>query len=320
MRIEQVNPHYYIKTIDPVSQRLYEIVKEQLQEVEPDDRRTIEYIAQQVLLIVNERLMNQQGSMGVLSVNKLSGDVVITPETIHAEPAFAKKSAFNRDFGTRSNTVCQGDDPRLSDTRTPKAHRHTIEDLEMETLTNFVGQHEKVRKNELARHEHSNKETLDKLYYRGEKQIIDLGVIDDFALYLPQNTESISRHLDNTVAHVTAEDRSAWYGRPTKGEMAKAIDDSANKLTGEVDQKFADLVGDVQEESKRSFRTLKGIQDAFLALEGATNAHIQSTDDHLTEADRKQIDNIKNKANATHQHTEYLSFKNFTGVSDLTYN
>jgi len=43
---------------------------------------------------------------------------------VSKEPAFAKNSAFNKNFGTTSGTVCQGNDPRLSDARTPKAHTH----------------------------------------------------------------------------------------------------------------------------------------------------------------------------------------------------
>lgn len=35
------------------------------------------------------------------------------------EPAFTKQTAFNKDFGNQSGTVCQGDDARLSDSRMP---------------------------------------------------------------------------------------------------------------------------------------------------------------------------------------------------------
>lgn len=40
------------------------------------------------------------------------------------EPAFSKNTAFNKDFGTTSGTVCQGNDSRLSDARTPTSHTH----------------------------------------------------------------------------------------------------------------------------------------------------------------------------------------------------
>ena len=45
------------------------------------------------------------------------------------EDMFSKNTAFNRNFGTTSGTVCQGDDSRLSDARTPTAHAHTVSDV-----------------------------------------------------------------------------------------------------------------------------------------------------------------------------------------------
>ena len=38
------------------------------------------------------------------------------------EPAFAKKTAFNKDFGSTADTVVQGNDARLSDSRVPVLH------------------------------------------------------------------------------------------------------------------------------------------------------------------------------------------------------
>jgi hypothetical protein len=40
------------------------------------------------------------------------------------EDAFAKNTAFNKNFGTATDTVCQGNDSRLSDARTPTSHDH----------------------------------------------------------------------------------------------------------------------------------------------------------------------------------------------------
>ena len=40
------------------------------------------------------------------------------------EPAFTKNTAFNKNFGSAAGTVCEGNDARLSDARTPKAHTH----------------------------------------------------------------------------------------------------------------------------------------------------------------------------------------------------
>jgi hypothetical protein len=45
------------------------------------------------------------------------------------EPAFTKNTAFNKNFGTANGTVCQGNDSRLSDARTPTSHTHGHADL-----------------------------------------------------------------------------------------------------------------------------------------------------------------------------------------------
>ena len=45
------------------------------------------------------------------------------------EPAFTKKTAFNKDFGTAAGSVCEGNDARLSNARTPLAHSHKKADI-----------------------------------------------------------------------------------------------------------------------------------------------------------------------------------------------
>lgn len=56
------------------------------------------------------------------------GSDPITAAGIGAEPAFTKNTAFNKDFGTALGDVCQGNDVRLSDARTPTAHASSHED------------------------------------------------------------------------------------------------------------------------------------------------------------------------------------------------
>jgi hypothetical protein len=45
------------------------------------------------------------------------------------EDSFSKSTAFNRDFGTTLNTVTQGNDLRLSDSRVPLGHTHTASEV-----------------------------------------------------------------------------------------------------------------------------------------------------------------------------------------------
>ncbi len=60
------------------------------------------------------------------------------------EPAFSKNTAFNKNFGTAAGTVCQGNDSRLSNARTPTTHTHTksqITDMptKLSQFTNDIG-------------------------------------------------------------------------------------------------------------------------------------------------------------------------------------
>lgn len=45
------------------------------------------------------------------------------------ESTFTKNTAFNKNFGTTAGTVTEGNDARLSDSRTPLAHTHPISDI-----------------------------------------------------------------------------------------------------------------------------------------------------------------------------------------------
>ncbi|GAJ73358.1 phage tail fiber protein [Vibrio sp. JCM 18904] len=62
----------------------------------------------------------------VSSVNGQRGNVVLEATDVGAEPAFEKKTAFNKDFGTAANTVMQGNDSRVVNavpkTRTINGH------------------------------------------------------------------------------------------------------------------------------------------------------------------------------------------------------
>ena len=66
------------------------------------------------------------------STHATGGTDAIAPSDIGAEPAFTKNTAHNKNFGTAEGTVCEGDDSRLSDARTPLSHNH-----DHNALTNY---------------------------------------------------------------------------------------------------------------------------------------------------------------------------------------
>ena len=65
---------------------------------------------------------------------KAASKPTYTAGEVGAEPSFTKNNAFNKDFGTAAGTVCQGNDSRLSDARTPTDNSVTYAKLNS-TLT-----------------------------------------------------------------------------------------------------------------------------------------------------------------------------------------
>ena len=68
------------------------------------------------------------------STHATGGTDAIAPSDIGAEPAFTKNTAHNKNFGSTAGTVCQGDDSRLSDARTPVSHNHAASEITSGTL------------------------------------------------------------------------------------------------------------------------------------------------------------------------------------------
>jgi hypothetical protein len=68
------------------------------------------------------------------STHATGGTDAIAPSDIGAEPAFTKNTAHNKNFGTAEGTVCEGDDSRLSDARTPVSHNHAASEITSGTL------------------------------------------------------------------------------------------------------------------------------------------------------------------------------------------
>lgn len=60
----------------------------------------------------------------------------ITVADATKEPTFTKNTGFNKDYGTTAGTVCQGNDTRLSDARTPKTHSHTKSEVSLGNVDN----------------------------------------------------------------------------------------------------------------------------------------------------------------------------------------
>lgn len=106
---------------------------------------------------------------GVRSFNGKEGIISFTLYSLKVESAFTKKTAFNKDFGKTTDTICAGNDTRLKNKRTPLPHVHKLKDI-----PDFAEQI-KTMNQEVARyghHFHARKNTIDIIAYSGHN--IDL--------------------------------------------------------------------------------------------------------------------------------------------------
>lgn len=178
MRMEELNDNNFIKQTDTVERHLLELVRNYFKDGDgAADQRTQEYIIQKAVQRMKEEL--DIDNAGVVSINGQTGDIEINCETLGAEPLIEdKKTAFNKDFGTEHDTVCMGNDPRLSDRRIPKAHAHTIDEInglsaEISRLSNMID----MLGN--SGHSHDNRTALDKITYTGNSREINLDALED---------------------------------------------------------------------------------------------------------------------------------------------
>ena len=90
--------------------------------------------------VISQVTVNDEGHVvGVLTRS-------LTPSSIGAEPAFSKNTAFNKNFGTEAGTVTQGNDPRLSDARTPVLHGHSLHsDIDQSLLKSDIVEFAAIR-------------------------------------------------------------------------------------------------------------------------------------------------------------------------------
>lgn len=180
MRMEELSENRYIKSTDTVERYLLELVRRYFDNANIASELSQEYIIKKALTRMKEEISFD--GMGVTKIiidgKEYTGAVNLSLGMLGGEPLISPKhSAFNVDFGTEAMTACEGNDPRLSDARTPLPHKHGISDVAgLEgILSTLTGKIERV--NGLM-HQHPNKNILDMLIYTGDKSQIDLTLLD----------------------------------------------------------------------------------------------------------------------------------------------
>jgi len=149
-----------------------------------ENTNNIEAIIVESLTRVKRDILKDSG--GVFHINRKTGHITLTVQDFNGEVAFDKNTAFNKDFGNQADTICQGNDSRLFDSRTPLEHIHTI--------GNIDGLEDKLNNLSISsgKHYHPNKDVLDMLVYTGSKVQIDLIQLE----YLEQSLKTYIEYLN----------------------------------------------------------------------------------------------------------------------------
>lgn len=162
MQTRKKDQNIYVKEPDFLDEYFLNIFKRFFDNAENNIQDCAETIILEAVKRAKKEILFKVENSNVLSVNTKTGDVVITLSDLGGEPEILKKySAFNKPFGNIADTICEGNDPRLSDARIPKAHNHDdiyIRKLKVDVATHtengFMSWEDKIKLDGLENYTH----------------------------------------------------------------------------------------------------------------------------------------------------------------------
>lgn len=97
--------------------------------LEISNRASIQVLNTDAITTLTDRIANHESGLNT-NAHQIGNIAGLQTALDGKEPKIVTKgTAFNKDFGTAAGTVCQGNDGRLSDARTPLSHTHVIGDV-----------------------------------------------------------------------------------------------------------------------------------------------------------------------------------------------
>lgn len=96
--------------------------------LEMANRASVQKLAGESLSGLTDRLDNHESGLNT-NAHGISNIAGLQTELNSKETVFSKNTGFNKNFGSTTGTVCEGNDSRLSDARTPVSHNHAISNV-----------------------------------------------------------------------------------------------------------------------------------------------------------------------------------------------
>lgn len=182
--MKEHNDFNYTKEKDEVERYLLRVIHRYFQVEDEYSRAQIESMIVESIKRLKQWLVKDKGF--IFSLNRRTGHIHLTIQDFNGEPVFEKNLAFNKNFGDIADTICEGNDPRLSDAREPNDHVHEIDDITglRERLYNLIEKR--------GYHVHKNKNVLDMLRYTGTAVEFDLIIIE----YLEKSLEDYLERME----------------------------------------------------------------------------------------------------------------------------
>lgn len=323
MRMEELEDNRYQKSPDEVEKYILGIIRSFLSE----SKEGLEGSKEKIINEAVERLKTEMNynALGVMSVTLPDGEVrkgnvTITLEDLGGEPEITDKhNAFNVDFGDKTNTACEGNDPRLSDARNPLPHKHEMSDIkDLDGILSTI--QGKIDRTNVYMHKHDNKDVLDKLRYSGQKDVIDLTILDNISSEIDETIAKLKKDIDdyNTKTQEIIEsittDITDLYEQLTnfKSYVKKENDKYLGEAQQYTDTMIADVVNDAKAYADANFVKKADVQQL---IDLAKNCYI------LVTTETWNISNLINSATSTNREVVIPMSQNILdSISDANMN
>lgn len=262
MRMEELSEARYLKRADSVEAYLLGLIQDYFSKVGTTPEGSIEHIIERCVSRMSEDLeYDGIGVTGVMLPDDTEprvGTVNISLEELHGEPKIeTKHTAFNVDFGDMMNTACEGNDPRLSDSREPLPHSHSMNDVQglNGKLSTIDG---KVDRALSMAHEHSNMSALNKIIYTGNKPQVDLADLE-------QGEERFRTEIDNTQITLNTYNDSDELRKQELEDAMDALTGSAGSVQNFIEQSNANSLAQAKQYTDEKFTEADNLVKAQLA-------------------------------------------------------
>lgn len=245
MQTRKKDDNVYVKEPDFMDEYFLNILKRFFSNTEDNIKDCAETIIIEAIKRAKKEILFKVENSNVLSVNTKTGDVVITLNDLGGEPEILKKySAFNKPFGNEADTVCEGNDPRLSDKREPKAHDHDdiyIRKLKVDVATTtsngFMSWEDKIKLNGLENYIHPDVAGFKHIPAGGEKgqYLINIGNGDvnwcDITLpELVTNIKDGLMYAKDKIKLDGIEDNANYYIHPDSHAATMITEDDTHRF------------------------------------------------------------------------------------------